>query len=59
MYYYNGDKYEGSWYQDKRQGKGTYVFSTGAYYKGQWQNDEKNGKGVFYWGTVLRTMVNG
>ncbi len=33
MYYYNGDKYDGDWYKDKRQGRGTYTYAGGADYQ--------------------------
>lgn len=44
MYYYNGDKYDGDWYQDKRNGYGVYTYSGGAYYKGEWKDDTKQVK---------------
>lgn len=50
MFYYNGDKYDGDWYKDKRQGRGVYTYANGAQYKGQWMNDMKNGNGFFNWG---------
>jgi hypothetical protein len=31
MYYYNGDRYDGDWVHNQRQGRGTYTFSNGAY----------------------------
>ena len=33
MFYYNGDKYDGDWYKDKRQGRGVYTYANGAQYK--------------------------
>ena len=49
MYFYNGDRYEGSWKNDKRNGEGTYYYQSGAYYKGSWVDDQKEGKGIFDW----------
>ncbi|XP_068734759.1 radial spoke head 1 homolog [Montipora capricornis] len=44
----NGDLYEGSYHNGKRQGKGTYSFrNNGAKYKGFYQQGKKSGQGVF------------
>ncbi len=45
MYIYvNGNKYEGEWANDKKHGKGAYVyFTTGEKYDGYWMEGEKHG----------------
>jgi hypothetical protein len=41
----NGDRYEGSFVEDKRQGLGEYYWSDGGFYKGEWKSDRMNGYG--------------
>ena len=57
----NGDKYEGTWKDNKRQGKGTmiygnskvwhglgsFTYSKGDKYVGWWDENKKSGEGVF------------
>ena len=45
----NGDKYEGGWKDDKRNGKGTTVYLNGDKYAGNWKDDKKHG-----FGTMIR-----
>ena len=40
MTYNNGDKYEGEWINDKKEGKGIYYYNIGEQYGGEWKNDE-------------------
>lgn len=54
MYYGNGDKHEGEWRDDLKNGKGTSQASVGfAYYRngdkyeGEWQDGKIVGKGNF------------
>ncbi|UJR34845.1 hypothetical protein I4U23_027626 [Adineta vaga] len=64
--YTNGEKYQGEWFNDQTNGKGTSIFPNGNRYEG----DEKNGKrheyGVCYWangekyeGTWSNDKMNG
>jgi hypothetical protein len=43
----NGSKYEGSWKNDRKEGKGTFVWNDGCKYEGDWKNDVRDGKGTF------------
>ncbi len=44
--YANGDKYEGDWVNDRRQGKGIFTHAYGDKYEGDWINDQRQGKGI-------------
>ena len=37
MTYANGDKYEGEWEKNSRQGKGVMVYANGDKYEGNWE----------------------
>ena len=46
--YVNGNRYEGDWANDKKNGKGSYTyFTTGEKYEGQWVDGEKHGYGSY------------
>lgn len=46
--YYNGDKYQGEWVDDEKNGNGEYHYhSSSELYKGQWRNNKKNGHGEY------------
>ena len=45
----NGGKYEGSFENDKRSGKGKIYFDSGDYYEGDFSDNKFNGKGHFIW----------
>jgi len=45
MVYPNGDKYEGTFYEDMREGEGTLTTKEGTY-TGHWHQDQKSGKGT-------------
>ena len=45
--YLNGDKYEGSWKDQKRNGIGTCYYTNKEKYDGEWANNMKNGHGKF------------
>ena len=47
MKYNNGDKYNGTWKNDKRDGKGIMEYSNGSIYDGTWKNNLKEGKGIY------------
>ena len=38
MYYYNGNRYDGNWKNDKKEGKGIFYDSNGNIYEGVWIN---------------------
>ena len=44
---YGNGKYTGYFKNNKRHGRGTYVFNSGSKYVGQWKNGQQNGNGVF------------
>ena len=49
MYYKNNNiEYEGSFYEDKMQGKGKYNYENGNYYRGEWKDNKKNGRGILF-----------
>jgi hypothetical protein len=39
----NGDKFSGSWLDDKASGMGTLEYSNGDFYDGQWEKDQRHG----------------
>jgi len=51
--YYNGDRYEGEWKEDKKDGKGsvvywivgTYYYVNGDVHEGDWKNGVLEGHG--------------
>ena len=43
--YTNGDSYEGDWINNKRNGKGKYIWKDGDIYEGDWANNKRIGKG--------------
>ena len=45
MKYNNGDKYNGTWKNDKREGKGIMEYYIGNKFEGNWINDKREGKG--------------
>ncbi len=47
--YKNGDSYTGGIVNDKRSGKGKYVWKNGDVYQGDFVNDKRSGKGKFTW----------
>ncbi len=49
MEYENGDKYEGEWKNDFKEGKGKMIYNNGEKYEGEWKNDLKEGKGIMYY----------
>ena len=50
----SGDRYEGQFAEDKKAGKGTYIWGSGSAspgerYSGDWRDDRRNGYGVYEW----------
>ena len=49
-YYSNGNiKYDGEFINDKREGKGKFIWEDGEYYIGEWKDALKHGKGIIYY----------
>ena len=46
MTYQNGDRYSGSWYNDKRHGFGKFELIRGDVFEGEWKIDIMHGAGV-------------
>ena len=38
-----GDKYIGTWLNDREHGQGTYLFAEGNKYEGEWKDGMRNG----------------
>ena len=51
---YKGDRYEGFWGNNEREGYGVYIFSNHNRYEGDWKNGKKEGKGIFYFNSGER-----
>ena len=49
LFWINGDKYEGDFVNDLKEGKGKYYFNNKNIYEGEYKNGKKHGKGIFYW----------
>ena len=45
----NGDRYEGDWEDDEKNGEGTLYYRDGGKYEGQWVDDMRNGHGTNTW----------
>lgn len=48
MRYVNGDKYDGEFVNDIRQGKGLYYWKDGSRWEGNFMDNVMDGKGTFY-----------
>ena len=46
MVYSNGDKYDGQWERDKRNGRGVIYFADGKRYEGEWVDDKISDAGT-------------
>lgn len=44
----NGETYEGDFRENKRDGKGKYIWPNGSYYIGGYKNNTYDGKGVYF-----------
>ena len=49
MKYKSGDKYEGFWKDNKREGKGIMKYKNGDKYEGDWKDNKREGKGTLYY----------
>ena len=47
--YNNGDKYEGEFVNNVKEGKGIYLYENGDKYEGDFVQDKKEGYGVYYY----------
>ena len=47
--YATGDRYDGQFHFNKKDGTGTYVWKDKSSYVGQWKNDLREGYGVYKW----------
>jgi hypothetical protein len=52
-HYPNGDRYEGGWKHNKREGWGCYFHGRDTY-EGEWANNRAEGRGVYYYGDGRR-----
>lgn len=41
-------KYEGQYFDDKKQGRGVFTWPDGRQYDGQWLNGKQEGVGIYY-----------
>lgn len=55
----NNNRYDGMWFQDYQQGKGTMYYYTGDIYEGDWVNDKREGQGTYTWKMVPNMKVPG
>jgi hypothetical protein len=54
MTFANGDKYEGEWKDDKRNGQGIFTSNDGNVYEGTWKND----KNIHREDTLIKPKTN-
>ncbi|NOT92254.1 MORN repeat-containing protein [Ferruginibacter sp.] len=45
----NGERYEGYWVENSKEGKGTFTYKNGEKYVGDWKKGDKDGFGVYTW----------
>ena len=45
----DGDRYEGKFMNNRKEGRGIYYFSDGARYEGLYSKGYKNGIGVYFY----------
>ena len=46
MYYNNGDRYEGDWNNNKKEGKGVFIWPDGKKYEGDFKDNKRDGYGT-------------
>ena len=49
----NGDRYEGDFNNNKKEGKGLMLWNYGNSPEGDWKNDKREGKGIMYYNVIL------
>ena len=55
----NGDRYEGDFRNELREGKGIMYYYDGEKYEGDWRNGIKHGKGIYYFKEkVIGEIIN-
>ncbi len=52
-FFKSGDKYQGSWTDGRRHGRGRMEYSNGDVYDGEWEADQRAGAGVLIAGITL------
>ena len=52
MYSSNGEKYEGDWHENQKDGHGLYRWSNGDLYDGAYWKDKRHGYGIMYEGLI-------
>ena len=64
--YYTNGTYQGDFINNKREGKGIYLYNDGAKYEGDYKDDFKNGKGIYsykdgskYEGDWVKGLIEG
>ena len=45
----SGGTYDGQYKDDKKEGKGKYVWSNGDWYEVEWKSGLRHGQGVYVW----------
>src|SRR5689334_13036979 len=48
MVYINGERYDGDWKNNRKDGKGIMIFLNGDKYDGEWKNDKMHGVGSYF-----------
>ena len=48
VYNERGERYKGSWKNNKRHGKGIFFYKNGNRYEGEWKDDKRDGLGTLY-----------
>ena len=56
---YSNGTYRGCMKNGKREGQGTYFYTSGNRYEGEWKNNKREGHGKFYWKEGDRYEGNG
>ncbi len=49
LIYHDGASYEGEWKDNKRNGKGTFIWPNGQKYVGEWYHHQINGNGKMFY----------